>query len=169
MHDTPIDFVDDEDQVIGTGSKAEAQEKGLRHRVVRISLEDSAGNILLQKRHPEKELYPGCWDTAAAGHVDRSEDYREAAERELYEELGVTTALERVKYYRSEGSFGWRKLRRLITLYRAVIAPETTLRLQEDEVSDARWATRAELQDLIQNHPDMVADGLKEVYEILYL
>ena len=168
MRDEHIDIVDDQDSVIGTTTKDEAQEKGLRHRVVRISLEDSSGNILLQKRHDDKELYPGCWDTAAAGHVDAGEGYLAAAERELYEELRVVTPLELVKHYKSDGAFGWRKLNRFTTLYRAVIPAETTLSLQEDEVADVRWMNRTELGVFIQNNPVQIADGLMETYEILY-
>lgn len=168
MSEHDIDIVDDNDMVIGRTSKNEAQQKGLRHRVVRISLEDPAGNILLQKRQDNKELYPSCWDTSAAGHVDSGESYENAAERELYEELGVVTRLQEVKYYPSEGKFDWRTLNRMNRLYSAVIPPETRFTLQKEEVSDVKWVTRAELDNLIANHPEQVADGLLEAYEIMY-
>jgi isopentenyldiphosphate isomerase len=149
MSDHIIDIVDDQDVVIGNATKQEAQEKGLRHRVVRITLEDPAGNILLQKRRDDKELYPGCWDTAAAGHVDADE-------------------LEQIKYYTSNGSYDWRKLNRFTVLYRGTIPAETTLTLREDEVADVRWISRTELGSFIQNNPDQIADGLLETYEFLY-
>ncbi len=168
MHDKPIDIVSENDEVIGKATKDDAQGKGLRHRIVRICLEDPAGNILIQKRQADKELYPGCWDSSAAGHVDSGEDYEMAAERELYEELGVVTRLEEAKYYQSEGKFDWRILKRFNKLYTGVIPAETSFTLQSDEVSDVRWVTRAELQDMVLNSPNEIADGLKEVYEILY-
>ena len=168
MSDHIIDIVDDQDVVIGTATKQEAQEKGLRHRIVRITLEDPAGNILLQKRRDDKELYPGCWDTAAAGHVDAGEDYLAAAEREMYEELGVVTPLEQIKHYKSNGSYEWRKLNRFTVLYRGTIPAETTFTLQKEEVADVRWVSRTELGSFIQNNPAQIADGLLETYEILY-
>lgn len=168
MSNHAVDIVDEEDLVIGTATKSEAQEKGLRHRVVRITLEDPAGNILLQKRRDDKELYPECWDTAAAGHVDAGEDYLAAAERELYEELGVVTQLEQIKYYTSNGSYDWRKLNRFTVLYRGIISAETTFILQEDEVADVRWINSTELSKFIQDNPSQIADGLQETYEILY-
>lgn len=167
-HDHDLDIVDDQDVVIGTAMKSEAQKKGLRHRVVRITLEDLTGNILLQKRRDDKELYPGCWDTAAAGHVDAGEDYLAAAERELYEELGVVTSLEQIKHYKSNGVFGWRKLNRFTVLYRGIIPAETTFTLQKEEVADVRWLSRTDLETFIRNNPDQIADGLLETYEILY-
>jgi 16S rRNA (adenine1518-N6/adenine1519-N6)-dimethyltransferase len=168
MRDEHIDVVDDQDTVTGTASKVEAQRKGLRHRVVRITLEDPAGNILLQKRRDDKELYPGCWDTGAAGHVDAGEDYLAAAERELYEELGVVTQLEQIKYYTSNGSYEWRKLNRFTVFYRGIIPAETTFTLQKNEVADVRWVSRTELGLFIQNNPDQIADGLLETYDFLY-
>ena len=168
MNDHLIDIVDENDTVVGKATKQEAQEKGLRHRIVRIALEDPAGNILLQKRQHDKELFPDCWDNSASGHVDCGESYDAAAERELYEELGVVTPPERVKYYASASQTGWRKLNRWNTLYRAVIPAETTLQLQGDEVADTRWVSRAELQGLVENSDEAMADGLREVYEILY-
>ena len=168
MSDHLIDIVDEDDTVVGADTKTEAQQKGLVHRVVRISLEDPLGNILIQKRQDGKELYPNCWDSAAAGHVDSGESYEQAAERELYEELGVVTKLREVKYYKSEGKFGWRMLNRVNKLYVVVIPPETSFTLQKDEVADVQWVSRDELHDLVKNHPNEVADGLLEVYEIMY-
>ncbi len=166
--DELVDVVDEDDNVVSRATKNEVQRQGLRHRIVRVALEDFDGNILIQKRQQNIELYPDCWDNAASGHVDCGESYDDAAKRELYEEIGVMTKLTRVKYYPSSGQFGWRKLNRWNTLYRAVIPAETTLTLQVDEVADARWVSRTELRELVECRPGTIADGLKEVYEILY-
>ncbi|QQS20057.1 NUDIX domain-containing protein [Candidatus Saccharibacteria bacterium] len=168
MSEHDIDIVDDNDVVIGRASKSEAQQEGLRHRIVRVVLEDPSGMILIQKRQANKELYPGCWDNSASGHVVCGEDYQVAAERELYEELGVVAKLEQVQYYPSYREAGWYKLNRFNTLYRSVILAETTLKLQVDEVADVRWISALELRDLVENHTTEVADGLIEVYEIMY-
>ncbi|MBL8122084.1 NUDIX domain-containing protein [Candidatus Saccharibacteria bacterium] len=168
MGDHLIDIVDENDVVIGTATKHDAQKKGLRHRVARVSLEDSYGNILLQKRRYDKELYPDCWDLAASGHLECGEAYLAAAKRELYEELGVVADLMEVKYYQTSGQTGWRRLNRSNKLYKGVIPAETTFCLQADEVAEVRWVTVAELRKLLKNHPGEIADGLQEVYEIMY-
>ncbi len=168
MGDLEVDIVDENDVVIGRSSIHKVQSEGRRHRIVRISLEDPAGNVLIQRRQDHKELYPGRWDSAAAGHVDTGETYQIAAERELKEELGVVTQLHKVKYYPSEGKFGWRILKRFNTLYKGLISRDTTFELQTDEVAEVRWVSVAELRDLVVNHPDSLADGLIEVYESMY-
>lgn len=167
-HDHLIDTVDEQDKVIGTATKHEAHQKGLRHRIVRVSVEDTNGLILLQKRHAAKKLYPDCWDNAASGHVESGEEYLGAAERELSEELGIVAPLTEVKYYQSHGRFEWRTLNRFNKLYKAVVPVGTTCSLQEDEVAEVRWVDRQELRELVQRHHDELADGLVEVYEALY-
>jgi isopentenyldiphosphate isomerase len=50
---------------------------------------DGKGRILLQRRAPHKDAWPGRWDASAAGHVEAGETAIEAARRELAEELGL--------------------------------------------------------------------------------
>ncbi|MDA0797345.1 MAG: NUDIX domain-containing protein [Chloroflexi bacterium] len=46
------------------------------------------GAVLLGKRHPARESYPGVWDIIG-GHVESGEGLERALEREVREELGV--------------------------------------------------------------------------------
>lgn len=83
MSDIPIQIVDENNNPTGSATKQEAWRDGLVHRVVRISILDPAGRLLVQKRSLQKELFPGRWDNSAAGHVDAGETYEQAALREL--------------------------------------------------------------------------------------
>ncbi len=65
------------------------QNPGLVHHVVHVVVRNHARNMLLQFRHPDKDLYPNRWDTAVGGHVQAGESLRDALHRELAEELGV--------------------------------------------------------------------------------
>jgi 16S rRNA (adenine1518-N6/adenine1519-N6)-dimethyltransferase len=88
--------VDENDRQIGTASRLEVHENNFRHRAVHILIFNYAGEILLQKRSPWKDRHPLLWDSSAAGHVQANEDYDEAAGRELMEELGASTRLDRI-------------------------------------------------------------------------
>ncbi|MBA3386238.1 MAG: ribosomal RNA small subunit methyltransferase A [Chthoniobacterales bacterium] len=88
--------VDEQDCVIGQAPRAKVHGDNLRHRAVHILLFNEKGELFLQKRSRRKDRHPCVWDSSAAGHVDAGEDYNAAAERELREELGIATALERV-------------------------------------------------------------------------
>ena len=48
------------------------------------------------RRSLEKDTNPGKWDVSCAGHITGSDDSRETAVREIYEEIGleVTDATE---------------------------------------------------------------------------
>ena len=92
----PFAVVDGRDQVIGAAARAVVHGDNLLHRAVHILLFNAAGELFLQKRSRLKDRHPGVWDSSAAGHVDAGEDYDQAAERELAEELGIAASLERV-------------------------------------------------------------------------
>jgi len=88
--------VDKNDRVTGAAPRGEVHGNNLRHRAIHIFLFNCAGELLLQKRSRWKDRHPGLWDSSAAGHVNAGEEYDATATRELFEELGVTTKLERV-------------------------------------------------------------------------
>ena len=88
--------VDAEDRVVGEAARATVHGDNLLHRAVHILLFNDAGELFLQKRSRLKDRHPSVWDSSAAGHVDAGEDYDQAADRELREELGVSAPLERV-------------------------------------------------------------------------
>ncbi|MDP3973944.1 MAG: NUDIX domain-containing protein [Candidatus Daviesbacteria bacterium] len=76
-------WVDDQDNVLGEVTRAEAHQKGLIHRTAVVFLTNDKGQILIQLRDD------GRLDHSSAGHVDPGESYLQAAKRELQEELGV--------------------------------------------------------------------------------
>ena len=88
--------VDATDRVVGAAPRATVHANNLLHRAVHILLFNDAGELFLQKRSRLKDRHPNVWDSSAAGHVDAGEEYDRAADRELAEELGVRTVLERV-------------------------------------------------------------------------
>jgi 16S rRNA (adenine1518-N6/adenine1519-N6)-dimethyltransferase len=161
--------VDDSDQPIGEFSKEEVWRNGLRHRIVRIMVEDEQGRILLQKLSKEMDTFPDCWDHSAAGHVDVGEDYEEAAKRELQEELGISGAiLQKVSVYPTNNTFNGRKLNRFNALYKAVVTSSIPLKLQESEVSETKWFTLEEAKKLVAEQPNNVTDGLVQVITDYY-
>lgn len=89
-----FDLVDSSDQVIGRVLRGAAhQDPTLIHRSVQILIFTSRGQLLLQRRSPSKDLFPGYYCASASGHVASGEDYDSTAKRELAEELGITAPL----------------------------------------------------------------------------
>ena len=84
-----LDLVDEKDEVIGTASREECHEKKLRHRGVQVFIMNEEGDLFLQKRSNKKDIFPGLSEGGITGHVQSGETYKEAAIRELKEELGI--------------------------------------------------------------------------------
>ena len=85
-----FDIVDDNDNVIGSALRSECHgDPSLVHRTAHVLVFNPAGQLLLQKRSIHKDIQPGKWDTSVGGHLDPGESYRDAAIREMAEELGI--------------------------------------------------------------------------------
>ena len=160
--------VDENDKPIGPVGRDDSRKLGLRYRLVRISVEDRQGNILIQKRTATKKTYPNCWDTSAGGNIDYPESYEQAALRELSEEIGIkVAALDEVAYFYAEAvDPDGNKMNRFTKVYRLVVDEQPELTLQPDEVSEARWVSLAELRDIVLG--GAITDGLKQTFEHYY-
>ncbi|PLX79192.1 MAG: NUDIX hydrolase [Desulfuromonas sp.] len=85
-----FEIVDANDEVIGRAPRSECHgNPELVHRVAHVLVFSRRGDLLLQKRAASKDIQPGKWDTSVGGHLDPGEDYRQAAVREMQEELGI--------------------------------------------------------------------------------
>ena len=117
---------------------------GEYHLVVHIWVVSSRGEFLIQRRSDNKKLMPGEW-AATGGAAISGEDSYTAANRELYEELGIPSSRQTLK-----------KIARIkrrnslldIWFINTDIASER-LRLQKDEVAEARWVSRDEFEGMI--------------------
>ncbi len=168
MADPLVQLVDENDRPIGGGKKADIYQQALLHRIARVVLFDEDGLVLIQKRTTTKDLFPGCWDSSAAGHVDEGEDYLEAAERELFEEVGITAQLAEVSYYRSSSVDRNYKVDRFTKIYTATIPHSIQFRLQPQEVTEVKWISQDELVEFVDNNPDKITDGLSQIRQRLF-
>lgn len=83
-HDRPLECV---------MSKVQAHRQGQWHRSAHVWIYDRRGRVLLQKRSPLKDTFPGLWDISVAGHVSAGESPLQGALRELREEIGLQDVL----------------------------------------------------------------------------
>ncbi|MEQ8663197.1 MAG: NUDIX domain-containing protein [Gammaproteobacteria bacterium] len=144
-----LDVVDAANRVIGHATRAEVHARGLLHRAVHMLVLNPAGDIYVQRRALDKDCQPGLWDTSAAGHVDRGEDWAAAARRELAEELALTgVALELLGELSASAATG----NEFVRVYRCRSAREP--RPDPHEIMDAGWWREAALADWMARRPD---------------
>lgn len=88
-----IDILDSTGRPTGlTKTRSEVHHDADWHRCVHVWLLNSDGELLLQKRSPEKETNPNKWTISASGHVSSGDDTLTSAIRETEEELGLLFA-----------------------------------------------------------------------------
>lgn len=88
MQEDIFDVVDEYDNVIDQKARSVVHAEGLKHRAVHVLVFNEENELFMQKRSMNKDTWPGAWDASCTGHVDAGETYKEAAFRELEEELG---------------------------------------------------------------------------------
>lgn len=115
-------------------------------RTVCVCVFNSQGELLLQKRTPDKELWANLWDITAAGGVLAGETGQQAAERELKEEMGLDIRFEGVRpklttYFRDGFSD-------VFTVVQDVELSQLTL--QKEEVAGAMWATEQQVEEMME-------------------
>lgn len=121
--------------------------EGEYHLVVHICVFNGRGQLLLQQRQKDKEGYPNLWDVSAAGSALAGENSAAAASRELREELGLVHDFTKERPFWTthfeRGFDDWYFIR--------MEADISDLRLQPEEVEDARWADLAEIERMLDS------------------
>ncbi|MDQ6654685.1 MAG: 16S rRNA (adenine(1518)-N(6)/adenine(1519)-N(6))-dimethyltransferase RsmA [Verrucomicrobiota bacterium] len=151
-------IVDADDRVIGRAPRGEVHANNLLHRAVHILLFNRAGELFLQKRSRWKDRHPCVWDSSAAGHVDDGEEYDATAIRELREELGITTPLQRVVKLPASEQTGLE----FIWLYRG--EHDGPFELAQGEIELGRFFTPDTVTAWLSQRPGDFAPGFGECW-----
>lgn len=118
---------------------------GKFHKVVHIWIQNSMGELLMQKRSDTVDNCPGEWATTG-GSVVAGEEPLVTAVRELSEELGLTVQAEELRYcltVQRKDAFCY------VYLLKCDVTEEE-LRLQESEVAAAKWLTVDRIERMVE-------------------
>ena len=126
---------------------AERQEKvdGEYRQSVHTWIMNSKGEFLIQKRSPNKKNFPNMW-SQTGGAVDAGETTLQAALRECKEELGISFDPANVEFMLS-----FKRKYDFVDVW--LIKQDIDISdiiLQEEEVSDVKWATESEIRELMK-------------------
>ena len=119
--------------------------KNLYHLVVHVCIFNAKNQMLIQQRQTFKKGWPNMWDITVGGSAMIGENSRQAAMREVAEELGLKIDLEKnppvITKYFSEGFDDIYILEKEIDI--------SDLKLQYEEVQAVKWAGIEEILDMI--------------------
>lgn len=77
------------DKTNRTWVRGETFQPGDLHLVIHVWIFNSNGDMLIQQRQPFKEGWPNMWDLSVGGSAIAGDTSQIAAQRELYEEIGL--------------------------------------------------------------------------------
>lgn len=146
--------------------KVETREKchkeGLWHKAVVVFIINSKGQVLLQRRSPNKKMWANMWDITAGGHVLAGEFGFQAIIRECKEELGIELSKNDITFIGATTSTNIKGdiINNHFNEYYIANKEidETTLQLQEEEVSEVKWINKEEIIDRIKNNYNGITD-----------
>lgn len=120
---------------------------GQYHLVVHICFFNSKGEMLIQRRREDKDNWAGYWDVSVGGSALSGENSADAAQREVREELGVIVDLSSRRPNLTVNFFpGYDDV--------YLVCDDVDVKkltLQEEEVTDARFASKDEIFRMIDS------------------
>jgi isopentenyl-diphosphate Delta-isomerase len=145
--------VDENDQVIGVRPIEDFFTGRYIHRSSHLILLNSENEILLQKRSPKREWYPGLYTYSASGAV-AEETYEECVQKEMQEELGISIP---VKYL-----FKYKYFDEHDKSFHAIFVgkSDSDIRPDEDEASEVKWFSVSELKRGMKSNPELFVPHL---------
>lgn len=122
-----------------------------------IKRKDMGIYVLLQKRSMNKDTHPGYIDVSVAGHVRQGREFRDTAAKELFEEIGISAAPEKLEYIgMKQSSINDDKIKdnevSAVYIYRGDVDIDN-LKLQKNEVEEVYVAEIDELIACMKNQP----------------
>lgn len=152
-----FDVLDDKGNMTGvTKPRSLVHQDGNWHKSVHVWI-FNGDKLLMQKRSPEKDSHPNEWDISCAGHVTAGETSLEAAIKEIKEELDLDVLGPDFKLLFSLKSQSVQKNGTFINNeFNDVYLVERDLdisqiKLQTEEVSEVKWVSISELEDVAKN------------------
>lgn len=142
--DQLVEIVDEAGVVERVVSRREMRGGRLRHRSVFVAVMDEHDRLLVHRRSPHKDVWPGWCDLAVGGVVAVGEDSETAARREVFEEIGLVDVdleiLDRGRLQTYEDDH--------VSLVGRcfLVRSSGPFRFHDGEVVEAWWSTRSEFE-----------------------
>ena len=145
-----------------THKRGEPMKEEDYHMVVHVCIFNSKNELLIQQRQPFKEGWPNMWDLTVGGSATSGDTSQSAAEREVFEEIGLKLDLSNVRPQFTinfpDGFDDYYLIEQEVDL--------SKLKLQETEVQRVKWAGKEEVLKMEEEGlmiPRWFLEGLFEI------
>jgi len=151
----PMVLVDKKDKVLGFKEKFATHKIPVPlHRAISVVIfNGDKSNMLITKRSKKKPTWGGIWSNAVCSHPFPDEDYQNAAERRVKEELGIKVSLKEVSKFRYQAEMDnkvWGE-----NEHDAIFAGKFEGKLHPDpeEIDGYEWIDIKELKHELKTNP----------------
>lgn len=160
MHKDAI-IVDKDDTIIGHKPWKEIDWNKDFIRASRLWLEDSVGNVLMQKRSEKMDFNAGLYVFAVGGVNDEGETYESAVRREALEEIGIELSnLEALGVVPLTEPVR----KGFITYFRSTIPGVMPfIDFNPNEVADVKWFSKHELKMMMLQSPKLFVEDILKI------
>ncbi len=135
----------DREKLGQTMVRGDKQPEGTYRIIVHVCIFNNKGEMLIQQRQPFKKGWSNMWDLSVGGSAVSGDNSRSAAQRELFEELGLEIDFENINssltIHFDRGFDDVYLITRDIDI--------SNLALQYEEVQAVKWATADEIKTMI--------------------
>ncbi len=143
-------------------SRKKCHKEGLWHKAVVVFIINSKNQVLLQRRSPNKRMWPNMWDVTAGGHVLAGEFGFQSIIREAKEELGIELDKNEMIFLGASISTNIKGdiVNKHFNEYYVVNKDldEKKLTLQKEEVSEVKWINKDEIIKRIRDNYNEITD-----------
>ena len=157
-------LVNEKDEVLGLMEKMQAHENGLLHRAFSVFLFNENGDMLLQRRASTKYHSPLQWTNACCSHPRANETYKQAAERRIKEDLGITGDISEKFHFIYKADVGQELWEHELD-HVFVGKYNGDFELNPDEVQEVRYISMQDLEAEIKLHPEHFTEWFKIILE----
>ncbi|MFC0180202.1 NUDIX hydrolase YfcD [Thorsellia kenyensis] len=147
-----IDLLNPNGVPIGEMTRKVMRENGMLHKATYLIVHNTQNQVLVQKRTLNKDFYPGYWDAAAGGVVQKEEDILLSMKREAEEELGIVDIP-----FVFHGQFQFSTERQNIIGYLYSCISTGPFALQATEIDEVKWMN---IDDIFDNQQQFTTDSI---------
>jgi isopentenyl-diphosphate delta-isomerase len=152
VKDEPVDVLDKQGRKTGQIlMKSRVHAQSCWHAVAHLWIYNSNDEFLLQKRAPNKQVWPNVWDVTIAGHIEAGDTPQNTVVREAQEEMAIKIEPQNISLFKIskfEGKMpgGWTNRVYISSFITKMDLKIADLKLQKEEVSRVRWVKIDELK-----------------------
>ena len=147
------------------------------HGAIDVCIINPKGEILIQKRTPNKDSYPNLWEISSSGHISAGETGIESAIREVSEELGLKFKKEdfeflfavKTQHITNNGTFINNEVKDIYLIETDIDI--NVLTLQKEEVSEVKLMHFTDFEKQILETPENFVPhevDYKKLFEVLH-